>query len=232
MASLSAIPPVIDVVTGTDWPAVISSIVTGVAAVVGIGGTAYLARRVSNDSKKSLEVASNDAKSDRKAASDDLQASLKAAAEQLATSINADDRRARVAEKRRIYASVLAVMQQVMAAATAYRVARSGNNAEERKAAASRQTKSQEDMFQAIGELMLIAPHEVAGNAVALQNTLVQFMVASHAGEPFGGPEPRAVGGVRDALLRSMRIDLGEPVGSADDAPPVQGQAAPSCDDY
>jgi hypothetical protein len=179
MSSLAAIPPVIDVVTGTDWASVAASIATGFAALVGIGGTAYLAKRASADAKKSLQAASNDATAIREAASNDLQASIKAATEQLATSINAEDRRAHITEKRRIYASVLAALNEVTIAATAYRVARLGDNEEERLAAVSRQTRAQEGMFQAIGELMLIAPPTVAGNAIALQNTLVEFMKAT-----------------------------------------------------
>jgi hypothetical protein len=213
MSSLSAIPPVVDVVTGTDWASVIASIATGVAAIVGIGGTAYLARRASKDAKKSLEVASNDAKANRETASSDLHASIKAAAEQLVVSINAEDKRAYVAEKRRIYAHVLAAMNEVISAATAYRVARSdGSSEEERMPIVARQTKAQEDVFGATGELLLIAPHEVAENANSLQDAMVRFMVASHGGEPFTGPKAVEVGVMRTTLLRSMRIDLGEPV--------------------
>jgi len=140
MSSISTISPVIDVVMGTDWPAIIAGIATGVAAVLGIGGTAYLAHRASNDAKNSLQAASNDAKASRKAASDDLQATLKAAAEQLVISINAADKRAHVAERRRIYASALVAMNEVMIAATGYRVARSGDDEEQRKTAISSRT--------------------------------------------------------------------------------------------
>ena len=103
------------------------------------------------------------------------------------------------------------------------RVARLDDDDEERKAAVFRQAKVQEGMFQATGELMLIAPSEVAGNAIAMQDALVEFMEASHAGAPFSGPEPRAVKGVRDALLRTMRVDLGEPIGIPDQTGPAQG---------
>ena len=213
MSDLSAIPPVVDVITGTDWASIIASIATGVAAIVGIGGTAYLAKRASNDAKKSLDAASNDAKANREAASSDLQASIKAATEQLVVSINAEDKRAYVAEKRRIYAKALAAMNEVVSAATAYRVARSdASSEEERKPIVARQTKAQEDMFGATGELSLIAPRDVAEKADALQNAMVQFMVASHRGAPFADPKAVDIGVMRTALHRSMRIDLGEPV--------------------
>jgi hypothetical protein len=220
MGIASSIPPVVDVVTGTDWPAVWAAIATGLAALVGIGGTAYLARRASNDAKANLATASADAKANRDAASTDLQASLKAAADQLATSINAEDRRAHTAEKRRVYASVVSAMNETMIAAIGYRVARMGNDDEERKTVLTRQTQAQEGMFRAMGEMFLTASYQVAGNAVALQNTLIEFMKASHAGQPFTGPEPRAVRGVLDALVRSIRQDLREPVGTAEDQGP------------
>jgi hypothetical protein len=189
-----------------DWTTYIPSTVTGVVGLAGIGGALWQAKRA-------REAAADDSKANREAASNDLQANIKAAAEQLVTGINAEDRRAHIAAKRRIYASVLAALNEVTIAATAYRVARGIDESdEERKGAVARQTKAQEGMFQALGELMLIAPPEVAGNAIALQNVLVQFMIASHAGPPFQGPEMRAVAGVRDALLRSMRVDLGESV--------------------
>jgi len=223
MNSLVALAPVIDVVTGTDWASVVASIATGVAALIGIGGTAYLAKRASADAKRNLKAASDEAKANREAASGDLQANIKAATEQLVTSINVEDRRARIAEKRRIYASVLAALNGVTIAASSYRAARLGDDDEERKVAVSRQTKAQEGMFQAIGELMLIAPSVVAGNAIALQNTLVEFMRASDAGAPLTGPGPEAIAGVRNALLRTMRVDLGEPVDIPEQTGPAQG---------
>ena len=57
MSITSAAPPLIDVVTGTDWPAIWTAIATGLAALAGIGGTAYLARRASNDAKVNLATA-------------------------------------------------------------------------------------------------------------------------------------------------------------------------------
>ena len=97
------------------------------------------------------------------------------------------------------------------------------NDDDERKRALSRQTQAQEGMFRAMGEMFLIASYPVAGNAVALQDTLVAFMKASHAGQPFEGPEPRAVSGVLDNLVRSMRQDLGEPIGTTEDQAPGEG---------
>ena len=80
------LPPVIDVVTkGTDWPAIIAAIVTGVAAVLGIGGTAWQAKR------------------GREAASGDLQAGIGAA-----------DKRALQAEKLRVYSQFHGTLDEVV----------------------------------------------------------------------------------------------------------------------
>ena len=211
MSNVSAIPPVIDVVTGTDWPAIITAIVTGLAAVAGIGGTAYLARRASNDAKKNLQVASDDAKANRDASSTDLQVSLKAAADQLGTSINAEDKRAHIAEKRRVYASTVAAMNEGMIAATVYRVACMGSDDEERRAAGSRDRQTTEGMFRAMGELFLMASRPVVSDAVVLQDALLDFKNATNDGQPFGNLGSQAVNVALDALVRSMREDLEVP---------------------
>jgi hypothetical protein len=85
------VPPVINVVThGTDRPAIVAAVVTGVAAVVGITGTAW------------------QAKAARKTASNDLRASLDAAAKNLRTSIGAETQRALLNDRRGVYARYLA----------------------------------------------------------------------------------------------------------------------------
>jgi len=142
--------------------------------------------------------------------------------DQSLSSVNTRDRRANIAEKRRIYTSVLVVLDEVMIAATVYRVARLGGNGHERKAAMFRQTKAQESMSQIFWELMLIAPPVVAGNAIVVQNTLVEFIAASHVGAPFIGPEPQALVEMRNILLRTMRVDLGEPADIPEQMTPAQ----------
>jgi hypothetical protein len=176
-----------------DWTTYIPSVITGIVGVAGISGALWQAKRA------------------REAASQDLNVSLKAASKDLLTGINAENNRAREATKRRIYAESLAAFNEVTIAATAYRVARLNDSEDERREAVARQTKSQEGMYQAIGELMLIAPKKVGGPAITLQGVLVEFMVASHVGQPFQGPNAQAVASVRDSLLRVMRDDLGEP---------------------
>lgn len=226
MSSLQAIPTVVDVVTGTDWASIVASIATGVAAIVGIGGTAYLAKRASADAKKSLLAASNDAKADRVAASSDLQASINAAAEQLATSISAEDRRAHVAEKRRIYAAALTALNEAILAAGMFRAACLGDDDKERQVTASRQEKARDRMLEAMAELALIAPPVVGVSALETQGVLSQFMNASE-GTPFArsqdpGPELQLMVDMRNVLLSDMRVDLGESAEFTEETGPAQ----------
>jgi hypothetical protein len=79
--------PVAKVITvSTDWPTIVAAIITGVAAVVGIIGTCWQAKR------------------GREAASEDLRASLDAASANLLAGITAEDKRAERAVKQRAYA--------------------------------------------------------------------------------------------------------------------------------
>jgi hypothetical protein len=81
-----AAQPSVEVVTaGTDWPAIIAAIVTGLAAIIGIAGTAWQAGRA------------------RQAATTDLKTSIDAAAANLRASNRAEDIRTQQAEKARLY---------------------------------------------------------------------------------------------------------------------------------
>jgi hypothetical protein len=73
-----------------------SNIVTGAVGLAGTGGTLWQGQR------------------GREASSKDLNHSLEVGAANLITSINADNERARIAEKRRIYASFIATLGNLL----------------------------------------------------------------------------------------------------------------------
>jgi hypothetical protein len=98
---------------------------------------------------------------------------MRQTASNLVVSINAEDKRADVAIKRRIYAACLATFQQVMRAAVNYRTARTTQNEDERKPLIEKQEDAQDKMYQAIGELLLIAPHDIAQLADMLSKILL-----------------------------------------------------------
>jgi hypothetical protein len=83
---LVATSPTVEVVTaGTDWAAIAAAIATGIAASIGVFGTAWQASHA------------------RQAATADLEKSINAAAQNLHASNEAEDRRALRAEKMRVY---------------------------------------------------------------------------------------------------------------------------------
>lgn len=67
-------------------------------------------------------------------------------------------------------------------------------------------------MYQTMGELVLVAPYDIVQLTGTLSNTLLSFMAATHIGPPFQGPAAKEAGQIQTALVRAMRIDLGEPV--------------------
>ena len=149
--------------------------------LAGIGGALWQAKRA-------REAAAEDAKASREAASGDLQASMRQTANNLVVSINAEDKRADVATRRQIYAACLAAFRQFMRAAVNYRTARTTQAEEERKPLIEKQEVAQDKMYQVMGELLLIAPHDIAQLADMLCKILLSFMAATHIGSPFQGP--------------------------------------------
>jgi len=138
---------------------------------------------------------------------------MKQATDNLVTSINAEDKRADVAVKLRIYAACYAAFQQAKRAAVNYRVARTTQTEEEREPLIQKQEDAQDKMDQAMGELLLVAPYETAELANRLSYTLLSFMAATHIGPPFQeSPDLKEAGLILTALVRRMRIDLGKPV--------------------
>jgi hypothetical protein len=94
-----AAQPTVEVVTaGTDWPAIVAAIVTGLVAIIGIGGTAWQAKR-------GREAATADLNASLTAATTNQNANIKAAAENTARTLDAAlgeriwERRARAYEQ-------------------------------------------------------------------------------------------------------------------------------------
>ena len=110
---MTAISPVVQVVTGggTDWPAIVAAISTGVVGLAGIGGTVWGSRR----------------------------------------SINAEDARARLAQKRLIYADCLTAIVEMIGAAADHRTVFSAadRDPEKLQATESRIEKARDAMYQA-----------------------------------------------------------------------------------
>ena len=98
--------------SGPDWANIALAAATFLAAAIGIGGTAW------------------QAKQGREAASGDLKVNLEAATDNLRLGINADTDRARRADKRQLYASCLAVLNEMPIVVLEDRDARRSGNSE------------------------------------------------------------------------------------------------------
>jgi len=164
--------------SGVDWPAIIASISAGVAAVAGIGGTLWQARRTWSH----------------------------------------DDERAKIAEKRRIYANSLATFNTAWGAAIRM-VANKGHPAEAN-------TTREYDIALAAGitaltELVLIAPHNVA--------ELAGQMLTHING--YSASESDALATSASDLTEAMRIDLGGPRYTTDSIATVPQGAFVKSDD-
>ena len=129
--------------TPTDWAAVISAIVTGVAAVTGIVVTSWQAR------------------SAQEAASRDLKESLKVQTDIIEYRSLAADRRAIQAQKMRIYATFQGCVDDLIA------MAELGKQQEEEF------SKARSAMLRAAAQVTLVAPPEVGVPAGRVKQQLV-----------------------------------------------------------
>jgi hypothetical protein len=178
---LTVVPAIVHVVTsGTDWPAIAASISTGVAAVAGIGGTILGARIAGKSQLSGLNL-----------------------------SISAEDERAKITEKRRIYAQCHAAFNNMVTAVVAVRTYMVKEITERQIPAADHQTVVASEMYVALSELKLIASTEVAEAAERVADYFRAYTAAtSQAAGLDEGLEYRYL---RNRLYRIMREDLGEP---------------------
>jgi hypothetical protein len=175
----------------TDWVSFVPSVVTGIVGLAGIGGATWQAKR------------------SREAAAADLRGSLDAAAENLRLGIIADGERARLVERRRIYAEYLAAVNLNILAVTRLR-----DTLRKRKGEAEVDSMwiAVQDCVLASNNLRmaldLIASEDVIEHAIGISNFLNQIQDETLAGQTTEqGLWPRDL----ELLGNAMRSDLGEP---------------------
>ena len=185
-------PIVIDVVNSDiDWAAVAAAGATAIAAIGGIWGTARQARRA------------------REAATKDLRENFIATTENLRLSINAEDDRARRAEKRQIYAACLAAINATIPALVEDRAARSSNGGDQRSSAFKRAQLARTTMLNAAMELELIAPDSVLLHSRDIVAWLTNYWTETGKGAKIGTEISDGRGSL-EKLRGAMRADLGE----------------------
>jgi hypothetical protein len=129
----------------------------------------------------------------------------------LRLTIGAEDKRARTAEKRRIYATCLGAFEEMLVLAAKDRVLRASNDEgsnERWDANFTEPLPAKTAMEAALNETMLIAPREVALRAQVIGRTFFAFTEES-AKDP-NAEVQLPYGELRTGLFQAMRADLGE----------------------
>lgn len=206
------VPSTIHVISGTDWAPIWAAVATAVAAVVGVGGTAWqgaIARKAASaDVQTALDASAKNVERNLAASAEELRQSLAASAANLVASMNAEDKRAEVAAKRRIYAACLASLKVMIPAVINHRSDMiRATTPQQRIAARSRMHESRLQMLNAVSEMRLIAPAEVAAPASKAERDLMTYINDTNEGAPLRS-EPPIDPVLIDQLTQLMRGDL------------------------
>lgn len=190
--SFMASSPVIYIVTSasTDWPAIVSAIATFAAAAIGIGGTAWQAKR------------------GREAAATDLRVTLDSTTNNLLVGIAADADKTIRADKQRVYAACLAAVNNMIPVVAHYRLAAQRSEKTESREIYDRLVSIRTTLQNTIAELEITAPEEIAslaGDVLSYFNDLM----ATAKDEKLPSAE-KGIGSVA-RLKNKMRADLGTP---------------------
>jgi hypothetical protein len=182
-----AIAAVAPMVTVSDWPVIVTGIVIGVVGLAGIVAVYWQGKRAAE-----------------------------AASENLRRSTDAENERARLAEKRRIYAACQAAFTAMRIESITHRVAyQPPPGQEQRDAAELALNQTRRAMLNATGELLLIAPAAVRKIAADLTDSYLSYITATVRGASLEEPTEPA-GHMQSQLYDAMRADLGEPTEPAD----------------
>jgi hypothetical protein len=186
-----AIAAAVQAVSVSDWPAIVTGVATGVVGLAGIVAVYW-------QGKRATETAS----------------------ENFRGSIEVQEQRARLAEKRRIYAACQAAFTAMRIESITHRVAYQPPPDQEQRAAAELALNQvQRAMLNATSELLLIAPNGVSKIATDLTDSYVSYITATVRGAPLDEPAAPAAH-MQDQLYDAMRADLAEPGGPATPADP------------
>jgi hypothetical protein len=171
------------VTTGPDWPAIAAAISTGVVGLAGIGGTLWQGKRA------------------REHASTDLTTGLEATTDDLKLSIKAENSRARLMEKRRVYAHFTGMLDAAYALVTGEMFYPDTATVLKSEDIIRARHEAMIAAHNGFSELQLIAPAEVRSAALVTIKILTER-----------GIKPDVWNSRRKNLRERMRTDLGEPV--------------------
>jgi hypothetical protein len=160
--AMAALSPVVQVVTtGTDWPAIVAAISTGVVGIAGIVATFLSGKR----------------------------------------RINAENERARLAEKRRIYAAFMAAVDSL------YVITIHADD-DNTQLDSARYNDARTALYRATSELRLVAPPDVEHIVWEIGKAIDSYASSRRKGKSVSFPDN--FGSKRSDLERAMRADLAE----------------------
>jgi len=158
-------------------------LITGIVGVAGIGGTILAAWMTGRSQTVNLKL-----------------------------SIDAENDRANRAEKRRVYAHFHACFAAVIRPTVMLRAAyQPGAPQADRVPAESTLGKAHDALFEATGELMLLAPPPVNEIAEKVLQSVLDYADATHAGEPPDDSFAAQLEELENSIYSAMRADLGVP---------------------
>ena len=177
-----AIASAVQAVSISDWPAIVTGVVTGVVGLAGIMAVYWQGKRATETASQTFR-----------------------------RSIDVQQERARLAEKRRIYAACQAAFTAMRIESITHRVAyQPPADQDQRDAAELALNQVQRQMLNATSELLLIAPYDVRKLAADLADSYVSYITATVRGAPLDEPASPAAH-VQEQLYDAMRADLAEP---------------------
>ena len=170
----------------TNWATVIPAVVTGAVGIVGISGTILSARLTAKSQTANLRL-----------------------------SIGAENHRAQLAEKRRIYATFMASYDRAIEGVVQHRASfRLSESTNDIKAMETTQREARNVLVNARAEMGLIEPVNFGSLPDQLVDMLHSYAEATALGaRELDKPKPAVDPAVKDKLSIAMRTDLTEPFG-------------------
>jgi hypothetical protein len=162
------------------WTTVAPTAITGVVGLAGIGGSILSAKLAGRTATANVLL-----------------------------SINAEDVRAKVNEKRRIYATALASFNEMGTAATLARTFYSQDSQDALLANTTREHAAAAAMWLSVNELRITASPGTVETAEDLARTFAEYVQATYKGE--NKPSNMDASKALSSVVRAMRADLEEP---------------------
>ncbi len=126
--------------------------------------------------------------------------------------LDAENERARLAEKRRIYAACISAANELIVAVSNYNMSREEKDRARTDADYNKVAEARNVFQNLVSEVTLIAPHDISNQAWKFRQVLMRYVI-SKAEDGIGETKKDSdnAGFLLGKLLATMRADLGGP---------------------